>query len=189
MINAALTFLKNHLNEQLNLQSAVAESAEDKAVFVNIAADGTLSFKEGAVTVVLINTEEDRTMRPAEPYRSTGGDGAKRRVHPEVPMNLYVLFVARFSEYDQSLTYISRVIRHFQSNRVLTQHNAPTMSPHIGQLTMELHTLTMQQQNDMWNMLKAGYQPSVLYRVKMIVFRDDDAVKLPIIQGIERKAL
>ena len=127
-------------------------------------------------------------MRPADPYRVSGADGVVRRVQPEVPMNLYVLFVARFSEYDQSLTYISRVIRHFQVNRVLTHHNAPTLSETIGQLTMELHTLSMQQQNDMWNMLKAGYQPSVLYRVKMIVFRDDDAIKLPVVEEIDRAA-
>lgn len=188
MINAALTFLKNHLDEQLRLHSAASEVAEDRAVFVNIAADGALSFKEGAVTVVLVNAEEDRTMRPAEPYRTTGDDGARRRVEPQVPMNLFVLFVARFGEYDQSLTYISRVIRHFQVNRVLTPQNAPAMNPDIGQLTMELHTLSMQQQNDMWNMLKAGYQPSVLYRVKMIVFRDDDPVELPVVKEIQRSA-
>ncbi len=186
MINAALSFLKNHLNEHLHLCSPANESVEDKAVFVNIAADGSLSFKEGAVTTLLVNTEEDRTMRPADPYRIRGANGAHRRVQPEVAMSLYVLFVARFGEYEQSLNYISRVIRHFQVNRVLTQHNAPTLSEHIGQLTMELHSLTMQEQNDMWNVLKIGYQPSVLYRVRMIAFRDSGVLQLPVVQEIAK---
>ena len=186
MINTALTFLKNHLNEHLHLYSPATEAAKDKAVFVDIAADGSLSFKEGAVTTLLVNTQEDRTMRPADPYRSRGPNGSHHRVQPEVAMNLYVLFVARFSEYEQSLDYISRVIQHFQANRVLTQQNAPTLSDHIGQLTMELHSLTMQQQNDMWNVLKVGYQPSVLYCVKMIAFRDDSAIRLPVVHNVTK---
>lgn len=186
MINSALTFLKEHLDEHLRLQSAGALSGEDRAVFVDIGADGALGFKEGAITVLLVNAEEDRTMRPANPHRIVGRDCAVRRVAPEVAMNLHVLFVARFSEYGQSLVYLSRVIRHFQVNRVLTRDNAPTLSQELGQLTMELHTLTMQQQNDMWSMLKTGYQPSVLYRVKMIVFRDEDALHLPSVTSIDR---
>lgn len=189
MINAALTFLKNHLNEHLNLQSAVSDSIEDKAAFVNIAADGAISFREGAVTALLINTEEDRTIRPPDPYRVRGANGIHRRVQPEVAMHLYVLFVARFNDYTQSLDYISRVIRHFQINRVLTSQNAPTLHPQIGQLTMELHSLTMQQQNDMWNMLKVGYQPSVLYRSTMIAFRDDGVLALPVVNQITRSVV
>ncbi|MEM9452616.1 MAG: DUF4255 domain-containing protein [Myxococcota bacterium] len=187
MIDTVLTFLKSHLNEQFSRYSANLESAEDKAVFADTAADGSITFKEGAVNVVMINMEEDRTVRPPEPFRSRGEDGATRRIHPEIPMNLYVLFAARFAEYEQSLVYLSRVIHHFQAHRVITPQNAPTLAPSIGKLTMELHTMTMQQQNDMWSMLKVGYQPSALYRVKMVVFRDEDPREVPVIEQIERK--
>ena len=186
MIDIVLRFLKNHLNEQLSLRSSAAESTEDKVTFVNIAADGAMSLREGAVTLVLVNTEEDRTLRPADPYRVTGTDGSQHRVQPEISMVLSVLFIARFDEYDQSLSHISWTIRHFQSNRVLTSQNAPALDPRIGKLTMELQALTMQQQNDMWGMLKLGYQPSVLYRVKMVVFRDEPSA-IPAVGEVDRQ--
>ena len=44
---------------------------------------------------------------------------------------------------------------------------------------MELITLPFSEQNEIWNALRIHYLPSVLYKVKMIVFRDEDAMPLP----------
>ena len=90
-------------------------------------------------------------------------------------MNLHVLFVARFKQYEQGLSYLSRIIQHFQSNRVFNHQNAPGLSEQIDKLILELITLPFSEQNEVWNALRTTYHPSVLYRVKMIVFQDQDS--------------
>jgi hypothetical protein len=53
------------------------------------------------------------------------------------------------------------------------------MSQRIEQLIMELITLPFSEQNEMWNALRTTYHPSVLYKVKLVVFRDKDAAPMP----------
>ncbi|MBN2133897.1 MAG: DUF4255 domain-containing protein [Sedimentisphaerales bacterium] len=56
--------------------------------------------------------------------------------------------------------------------------NAPDPSDRIEPLIMELTVLSFCRQNGMWNALRTTYRPSVLYRVKMVAFRDEDAVTM-----------
>lgn len=177
MINEVLVFLKNHLNAYLNAQSGLtpAESAEDKVTFIDGDKMDPIAFKSEAVSALLINIEEDNILRAADPFATVAADGSRHKVKPEIRMNLYVLFVARFKQYEQGLKYLSMIIKHFQNNRVFKPHNAPELNEGIERLIMELITLPFSEQNDMWNSLRTTYHPSVLYRVKMVVFRDEDA--------------
>jgi len=189
MIGDVLIFLRDHLNAYLNAQSVLSpggDTGEDKVVFVDGEKMDPITFKLGAVSTLLINVEEDNTLRPADPFTVVSADGTHHKAKPEIRMNLYVLFVARFKQYEQGLNYLSQIIQHFQTHRVLDQHNAPEISDRIEQLNMELITLPFSEQNEMWNALRTTYHPSVLYKVKMIVFRDIDATVMP---GIKEKDL
>jgi len=185
MIGEVLIFLRDHLNAHLNAQSVLTpggDTGEDKVVFIDGDKMDPITFKLGAVSTLLINVEEDNTLRPADPFTVVSADGTHRKAKPEIRMNLYVLFVARFKQYEQGLSYLSQIIQHFQTHRVLNPHNAPEMSDRIEQLNMELITLPFSEQNEMWNALRTTYHPSVLYKVKMIVFRDIDAAVMPSIK-------
>lgn len=70
------------------------------------------------------------------------------------------------------------IIQYFQHNRRFNQHNAPTLDEEIEQLVMELTTLPFSEQNEIWNALRSPYLPSVLYKVRMIVFRDEEAMPI-----------
>ena len=179
MIGEALVFLKNHLNAHLNAQSGWApdDSGEDKVVFVDGDKMDPINFKLGAVSALLINIEEERTLRAADPYVRLAEDGSRRTVQPDIRMNLYVLFVARFKQYEQGLTYLSRIIQHFQRHRVLDHRNAPELSDQIDKLILELTTLAFSDQNEVWNALRTTYHPSVLYKVKLVIFKDAGAVR------------
>lgn len=178
MISDALVFLKNQLNTYLRSVSGRKpdESEEDKVVFVDGEKMDPISFKLGAVSVLLINIEEENTLRAADPYVRVSAEGAFQRVQPEIRINLYVLFIARFKQYEQGLTYLSLIIKYFQNHRLLDHHNAPELSDKIDHLIIELITLPFSEQNEVWNSLRTTYYPSVLYKVKMLVFRDEDAV-------------
>jgi hypothetical protein len=68
---------------------------------------------------------------------------------------------------------MSRIIQHFQQHRVLDHHNAPELKESIPQLIMELVTQSFSEQNEIWNVLRTTYHPSVLYRARLVVFRDE----------------
>lgn len=177
MLNEVLVFLKNHLNHQLNPRAGwtAGELQEETVVFIDGEKMDPIIFKLGAVTVLLINVEEENSLRPPDPYLGQSSMGDKLKVNPEIRMNLYVLFVARFKQYELGLEYLSDIIQHFQNHRVFDHANAPELSERIEKLILELVTLPFSEQNELWNALRTTYHPSVLYKVKMVVFRDSDA--------------
>jgi Pvc16 N-terminal domain len=180
VIDRALLFLKSQLNDHLSLpalgQPPVA--SEDNVVFLDGDKSDPVSFKLGAVTALLINVEQESILRPANPYLRIGADGSAYQTRPDIRLNLCVLFVARFKQYEQSLGQLSRVISYFQAHPVLDPQTAPMLPAGIGRLTMELMTLPLAEQNDLWNALRTAYQPSVLYRVRMLVFEDQQATPI-----------
>ncbi len=176
MISNALTFLKDLLNEHLCAQSGqTLGEAEDKVVFIDGENLDPISFKLGAVTCLLINIEEEKLLRAADPYLRVTADGTRVRVQPDIRMNLHVLFVARFKQYEKGLSYLSKILEYFQTNRVLDHQNSPALSDDIDRLTMELTTLAFAEQNEIWNALRTTYHPSVLYKVRMLVLQEDVA--------------
>ncbi len=177
MISDVLVFLKNYLNDYLSGQSdwTPGESREDKVVFIDGEKMDPIAFKLGAVSALLVNVEEESTLRAPDPFVSVSPAGDALRGNPEIRMNLYVLFVARFRQYEVGLKYLSDIIQHFQSHRVLDHRNAPELGEDIEKLVVELITLPLSEQNELWSALRTTYHPSVLYRVKMLVFRDSEA--------------
>ncbi|MGB1017185.1 MAG: DUF4255 domain-containing protein [Nannocystaceae bacterium] len=186
MIREALTFLKDHLNGHLSAQSGLSlGEIEDRVVFLDGEKIDPITFKLGAITCLMINVEEERTLRAADPYVRVDADGARQRVQPDIRINLYVLFVARFSQYEQGLSYLSRIIEHFQVHRVFDHQNSPELSPRIERLILELQTQSFSEQNEIWNALRTTYHPSMLYRVRMLVLRDDIASATPAVSDKE----
>ncbi len=143
MIGEALVFLKDHLNAVLKANSGDSGSlaSGDKVVFVEGEQLESVMFPSGAISTLLINLEEERALRGPDPYGRTGANGTRARIQPDIRMNLYLLFVARFREYRQAWGQLSQIIEYFQSHRVFDRENAPALPPSIERLIMELVTL------------------------------------------------
>lgn len=187
MIADILVLLKNRLNAHfLSLSGAgFADTGEDKVVFV----DGdqkpdSINFKLGAVSLLLFNIERDATYRQADHYVRVADDGSTRKVNPDININLYVLFVAKFKDYEQSLHYLSLIISYFQANHYLDRQNAPEISKSIDHLVLELNTLTTTQQNELWGVLRSSYLPSLVYKVKALAFIDEGQMPIADISEI-----
>ena len=184
MISDVLLFLKDRLNAYLSTKSGWNPDAsqEDTVVFMDGEHMDPVSFKLGAVSALLINIEEDNTLRGPDLYRRVAPDGTRHQIQPEIRLNLYVLFVARFKQYEDALRYLSLIIQYFQHHRLFNQHNAPELSAGMEQLVLELTTLPFAEQNEIWSALRTTYHPSVLYKVKMVVFKDEETVATPVIE-------
>ena len=184
MIDKALLFLRDILNAHLSeAVPGMPASAEDAVVFLDGDKSDPVSFRIGAVTALLINVEQEPVLRAANPWQRVAADGTAYQAQPDVRLNLHVMFVARFKQYEQALGQLSRILTFFQANPVLDARAAPSLPAEIPRLSMELLTLPLAEQNDLWNALRAALQPSLLYRVRMVVFADSQPALLGPVGG------
>ena len=179
MLNDALTFFKNNLNSYLSSGGKPQDPQEDQVVFLVGQSMDSLNFKLGAVSIVLMNLEQENVLRAPDLYARTLPNGTTQKVQPEIRLNLYILFVAHYQQYEDSLRNLSAIIQYFQNHRLFTQQNAPELSENIEQLVVELVTLSFSEQNEVWGSLRLSYHPSVLYKVKMVVFQDEAPREMP----------
>jgi len=175
LIADALEFLRARLNAAMPRDAAGA-SAEDLFVYAGGNGEEAVSFPANAVSLVLVRIEEDPTHRRPDQYLHVTADGVQKRAEPDIRLNLFVLVVARFPEdYRLSLHHLSRVVGYFQNHRVFNRENSPDLHERIPRLMLELVTPSFAEQNEIWGALRVSYQPSALYRVRMVVFADEDA--------------
>lgn len=187
MIDQAMTFLRDQLNQYLKLKANILE---DKVGFIKGDNSEAVNFENDSITLMLVNLEEERILRPADRYEVTISNGLKIGGSPEIRLNLFVLFVARFNDYTQSMKLLSLVIQFFQSHFVFDHENAPDLSQDIEKLIVELNTLSFNEQNEIWNALRRTYLPSALYKIRMIVFRDIETLAVGSeVDSIERTLL
>lgn len=185
MIDNILTFLRDQLNEQFTSEM----DAEAQVVFIDGQKMDPLTFKLGAVSVLLINIEEENVLRAPNLYRRVNGVGSTaqtQRINPDIRLNLYVLFVAKYKAYEDSLRSLSHIIQYFQRRPVFRPADDPTLDDGIEKLSVELITLPFAEQNEIWNALRVTYHPSLLYKIKMVVFRDQEAEPLVHIDDEEK---
>jgi hypothetical protein len=98
MISNALVFLRDGLNAYVGAGRNPDDSQEDRVVFLDGQNMEPLSFKLGAISVLLINLEEENTLRAPDRYHRLSAEGTRQKINPEIRLNLYVLFVARFKQ-------------------------------------------------------------------------------------------
>ncbi len=181
MIGDVLCLLRDRLNAHLgaSLPDAGPDSAEQRVQLIDGEKSDPVEFRLNAITVLLVNIEQDASQRSADPYLRTPGEPSLRKLQPEIRLNLYVLFVARFKVYEQGLNQLSQVIRFLMAHRALDPSNTPGLSPQIEKLVLGLVTLPLSEQNEIWSALRINYHPSVLFRVRMVVFRDAVGTAVP----------
>ena len=149
---------------------------EDIVVLDNIAAskfaggeNDTISNK---VVVSLVNVAEEGALKNNLNLKPVPGNPNQRlESYPLVHVNLYLLFTANFSDYSTAIDHLFRVLEFFQGRKVFNTTNSPSTTNGKSieyELTMDLHTLSFEQLNDLWGSLGGKQMPFVLYRARLI---------------------
>jgi len=174
VIGQVLAFLRKQLDDYLRAELAggIDEPVADKVAFLEGDKLDPIAFKEEAVSELLVNVEEERQLRAADPYLRVQEDGKPQRRQPDLRLILYVLFVARFKQYDSAWEHLGKVIEYLQSNRTFDRASHPELPAGVEKLILELVTQSFAEQSDVWSMLRTTYHPSALYRVRLIVLHD-----------------
>ncbi|WP_378179185.1 DUF4255 domain-containing protein [Aquimarina sp. SS2-1] len=188
MVDVVLSVLKDKLNEYF--KNVVGTTESNIIEFISTTNNDPVSFTNDKITPFLINISEDRKFRNPDQYAGVIRNGIRTQTNPEIRIELLILFVSKFSKYDQALKFLSHVIRFFQVNRIFNPLNSPQLSDeNIEKLVVELISIPLEEQNQVWHSLNTSYLPSVLYRVRLLSFIDDQSIEFvgEQISGVELK--
>ena len=172
MIHSVLKFFKKQLNEAFRNQFGVNE---DMVVYLGADQLEMADLQKDRVSLAMINVEEERKIKsyPSRPNL------------PNIYLYLYLLFVCRFSNYEDSGKYLSCTINFFQKNNTFERTSYPNLGEGLNKLVAEMITLPLSEQDHIWNALRTSYQPSVLYRIKLITFKEETVVTSERISGLD----
>ena len=187
MIFEAVNYLAEEMNEYFRSKLKVNE---DKVIISGIInQDGTVAIQgENKIILTLVNLEKEINGFGHSPL-SSGGHSVSRGTPASI--NLYLMFAAYFSNsnYSEALRFLSFVLAYFQSNNVFSTSGSAGLDPRIDKLTLEMVSLTTEQLNNIWSIVGAKYMPSVVYKMRMLVF-DDSMIReiRPVVSGIEQQS-
>lgn len=172
MIHAAVSHIASQLNQFLKRSF---DLSEDVVVMSNILEqDGTLAPNVNNKLVVFLVNVEKETATP----RQTNFSSSEWSVssYPPVFLNLYVMVAANFSggNYPEALKFLSNAVSFFQRQPVFDHQTTPDMDKRVNKLILEIENLNFQDLSSLWGVLSGKYQPSILYKVRMVSFEAGD---------------
>jgi hypothetical protein len=167
MIKETLNFLTGQLNDHFGAPDP------EKVELISFVDDtGKIKIGEGLMGLMLVNVEEERYMKSQLPNEKRNGENVQF-ANPEIKLNLLALIAANpgndSGKYALALERLSKVIIFFQGTSYFDKSGFPTLDPKIERLTVELYTLSLEQQNQLWASLGAKYLPSVVYKIRLVV--------------------
>lgn len=172
MIHAAVSHIASQLNQFLKRSF---DLNEDVVVMSSISEqDGTLVPNiTNKLVVFLVNVEKE-TASSRQP--SFGGSEWSGSSYPPVFLNLYVMIAGNFGggNYAESLKFLSNAVSFFQRQPVFDHQQTPEMDRRIHKLVLDIENLNIQDLSSLWGILSGKYQPSILYKVRMISFDAGD---------------
>ena len=125
------------------------------------------------IILTLLNLQEETTLKNTPNYSVTGTRVAYK--NPIINLNLYILFSANNSKYDEALKNLSKIIEFFQGKKVFTQantiynrDNAAMSDISNFRFVVDLFTPSFEELNFVWGTLGGKQIPSVMYKVSLV---------------------
>jgi len=185
MIHNVLPVIAGELNDYLKSRF---NAVEDKVILSNIIdQDGSIAVEgNNKVVVSLINISEETTLKANSNQQLMGSSYAD--FAPSISVNLTLMVSAFFNpkNYVESLRFISGVIYFFQSKPLFTSSNTPGMTQNVEKIHFDMLSLTPQEMMNFFSMMGAKYVPSVIYKMRMLTFNQDNIQdEIPAIKGLD----
>ena len=182
MIFAAINLIRSELNSSpLGIISELGSVGE-------LVSNGDINNNtDSNIIITLVNIEENRMSRDPLNYFKSGTDLFLK--NPAMHLNLTLLFTATRSEgaYGAAMRNIQHVVEFFQEKYVFDQTNTPGIDPGIEKLVLEMVSVNMEQLNHLWSILGGRYQPSVVYKMRMVTIDSVTRKLAGIVKEIETK--
>ncbi len=183
MILQTLKILSNELESFLD--NFVEDGVDSKRVVI-----GNIAFHEGEkyrpnsvdittddkIVLTVVRVEEESILKNNAHYTKNTPLTTVDYHNPKVFVNLYILITCNSFLYENAMTYLSRVIRFFQSKNVFTNQNTSPIVSGINELDqfdtfkllMELYSPSFEESNHLWSMMGGKQLPFVMYKLRAL---------------------
>ena len=182
MIEQALQFTRDTFDQFLKNKFGLDEDS----VIINriVDQDGSSPIENGnKVIISLIHVEEETNKQfYNKTTRTDSGNYIKAPLSQRY--NLYLLIVPSFNDYQEGLKFLNASIQFFQANTMMNAETNSNIPDGLERLEFEFEKGDdyMQMQN-LWTALGAKYQPSLIYKMKLITIKTDQ------IEGFDSKII
>ena len=171
MIADALNFVTNQLDSFLKRKTSRKESIVKLSGLVT--PDGSIAIAEEDILVLsVVNIAEEGSIANQSNIKRQGNSFQKQA--PPVYLNVYLLVSTLFKDekYETGLHWLSLAINFFQQNPYFI--SSQTEMPNgVDKLNFELVNLDIDNMSRFWGALGARYQPSVIYKMRMLKISSD----------------
>ncbi len=167
---------------------------EDWKVYLD-ALDKDGDMKDG-LYITLLRIEEETSIQTHRYLRPNLAE-EKQLACPDLYVNLHIIITAHSENYNTSLTQISATMGLLNSicdfDFDVEKENEETDAKSrvyaaVRELSVELQTLTAEQNNSLWQTLGCKLVPAVCYKVRMVVIKDEtDRMAAPVIEEVFNK--
>lgn len=175
MLSEAIQFIKKQVEEFLQYKGNSSESMLRLGSLSGINDAKKDESESNLIRMSIVNIEEAESMANRMPRVEKAGIHEKR--NPAVYLNVYLLFSMDFQaeHYSDGLNWLSLVIQFFQQHMSFNE-STTAMPSGLSKLNFELVNIEIDNMSRFWGALGANYQPSVIYRMRMIMI-DGEAVE------------
>ena len=182
MIYTALSYVVQELNRFLMRRFL----QQDTRAILSSILDETGAVPEenqNKIIVSLVNLEHETNHQYAQYQKLENGQVNAQNL--PYNFNLDVLVTALFNNYGEALKFLSETVYFFQAKHLFTSENSPGLDPRIQKLSFEIIKLNYHETHSLWTALGAKYQPSVMFKVRMLSFQSNELDSLdPPISGL-----
>ncbi|MGH1385388.1 DUF4255 domain-containing protein [Kordia sp.] len=173
MIEKALQFTEKALNQYVKKKFGLDEDI----VIINpiIDQNGVVPAKnQNKIIISLIHVEQETTKQFYNRNQKLD-NGNFVRTPLGHRYNLFTLITPNFDDYIEALKFLDASIQFFQINEMIDATKNAEIPPEIGKLEYEFQKGEnyMQMQN-LWTALGAKYQPSIIYKVRLVTITSDE---------------
>jgi hypothetical protein len=168
MIKDVLETIKNQLDNYLK---AVLTPHTPYVVLGNLVNEstGTMIALDEKIYITVFAIDEEKMMKSQTFTKQV--NGVTTIVNPELKLNLNILVSAMFSNYDDGLKALSQTITFFQGKNVFNHQNTPELPEGVDAVYLDFVNQSESEQYDVWTKIGAKYQPSVIYRLRMLTIQ------------------
>ena len=173
MITKALQFTLSSLDQFLKTRMGLDES---KVVLNNlIEGNGSIpQINQNKIVISLINIEKETT-KPFYNRTQRLENGNYSEVRPSERYNLDILISSNFDNYSEALKFLNAIILFFQINSTLDSNSSTNIPLGLSKLEFEIEKITYRDMQSLWTAMGAKYQPSVIYKMRLITIQGDEA--------------
>ena len=177
MIGNVLDYVVSDLNRYLLTQQGLSKDERKAVLSYIVDPSGSMApTEQNVVLATLVDLSPD-TIAYGQRFEPNKAGGVTQSIDGNsLHLNLMVLFSAYFQadRARDSLNFLTLVIQFFQSKSVFDHQNSPGLPDSVEKLVFSMEPLDFHAQSHLWGILGAKYMPSVVYKVRMVSFFNND---------------